>query len=184
MSIVQQMIRVLQNQHTRTISFSFIGSTGQTITVNQESFRRIIRALQHDQFQISTNISPGMAAYNKDSTVPGKHGTFRVNPNGGAPESFDSLVVHESVHASFDLTSSVLPFVDNEVAAHLAQAKYYIEINRTFFPEYRPLQSAIMILGNLPAGTIPSASLNGLRNDIRAIGVYQSYINTTFNGNG
>lgn len=184
MSVVQRMIRVLQSPATQSISFSFIGSTGQTVTVNQETFRRIVRALQHNQFEISPEINPGFAAYNKDSAVPGKRGKFRVNQAGGISEALDSLIVHESVHASFDLTFSVIPHVDNEVAAHLAQAKYYQQIGRTVFLDYPPLQSAIMLIANLPTGPIPSANLEGLRNQLRGIGFYQSYINTTFNGNG
>jgi hypothetical protein len=187
MSIVQQMIGILQSRVTQNISFSFIGTTGQVITVDQNTFRRVVRAFQHGHFEIASDVPPGKAAYNKDSSIAGKHGKFRINPAGGDFRELESLIVHESVHASFDLTFSVLPFVDNEVAAHLAQAKYYqlAYPSISYFSfNYQPLMSAYMIMSNLPTGPIPSANLEGLRNELRGFRAYQSYINTTFNGNG
>ncbi|MGE5304290.1 MAG: hypothetical protein ACM3TN_13340 [Alphaproteobacteria bacterium] len=38
----------------------------------------------------------------------------------------EALVIHESVHAAFDMTRTVIPGVDNEAAAYLAQAIYFL----------------------------------------------------------
>ena len=187
MPLEQDMINILRNHATRQIAFSFTSSTGGPVEVNQTSFRRVIHGLQHNQFEVTTvGAPPGGAAYNKNSSIAGRSGRFKVNPAGGPHVAFESLVVHESVHASFDLTSSVFPFVDNEVAAHIAQGWYYHLKNITpAMINWEPVKQGTIIGASLAGGHgIPAASLTALRTALLAATPYQSYIHTTFSGNG
>lgn len=186
MPLEQTMINILRNNHTRRISFSFQASSGITVTVNQSSFQRIIRALQHNQFEVTNFGAPaGGAAYNRNSSVAGKSGIFKLNP-GGNPVVFQALVVHESIHASFDLTCSVFPYVDNEAAAHIAQGWYYHLNNITpAMVTFEPVKQGTIIGASLANGHgIPISNLAALRTSLLAATQYQSYIHTTSVGNG
>ncbi|HRH40669.1 MAG TPA: hypothetical protein PKY82_03420 [Pyrinomonadaceae bacterium] len=187
MPLEQDMINILQNQKTRQISFSFTSSVGGTVTVNYSTFQRIIQGLQNSRFEVTDQgTPPGGAAYNPNPTKSGKSGKFKINPNGGIQVAFESLVVHESVHASFDLTRSTLPWVDNEAAAHLAQGYYYYLSNVspniiTFEPVRIARQLAEYIADS---GFMHGQNLQELRNSLLAAQPYQRYIHGTSVGSG
>ncbi len=187
MSLEQDMINILQNQKTRQISFSFTSSVGGTVTVNYSTFQRIIQGLQNNRFEVTDQgAPPGGAAYNPNSSIAGRSGRFKLNPTGGVQAAFESLVVHESVHASFDLTRSTLPWVDNEAAAHIAQGYYYYLSNVspniiTFEPVRIARQLAEYIADS---GFMHGQNLQELRNSLLAAQPYQRYIHGTSTGNG
>lgn len=187
MPLEQEMLNVLQNNKTRRIGFSFTSSVGGTVSVYYSTFQRIINGLQSNSFEVTDQgTPPGGAAYNPNSTVHGKSGRFKLNPNGGNRIAFESLVVHESVHASFDLTRTRLPWVDNEAAAHIAQGYYYYlsDISPNIIT-FEPVRIARLLAQYIDeSGFMHGQSLQELRDALLRAQPYQRYIHGTSVGNG
>lgn len=182
-------IAILNHHFCREIHFVFNATSNQRIEVNRTTFQRIIDQLQNNHISVTAverNQPAGFgamcdAAYNQFSN------SFKVsNIATVADPGFQGLVVHESVHASFDVTRSVIPQVDNEAAAHLAQAIFLRKLGyRAFHANFQPLRVAMEISDSaIRSGHIPLALIDRLRDTLRSTFIYQNYINNTFEGNG
>lgn len=182
-------IAILSNRHSRAIHFAFNSSLNQRIEVNNSTFLRIITALQNNQISLEPlqqNAPAGFGAIG-DAAYNSRTNSFKVGTiSTVADAGFQGLVVHESVHASFDVTRSSIPQVDNEAAAHLAQAIYLRKLGyRANQANFAPLRTAMGIPDSaIRSGNIPPAFVNELRQVLRGTFVYQGYINDTFQGNG
>ncbi len=189
MGVKEQIAQVLSSNETRRIHFSFEGTSGQRVSVDHTSFRRVAAALSGGQIDVvegefttdiamysaKTNVSRGWAA-----------NTFYLGKNPRWSRLFNALIVHESVHASFDLTRSSLPWVDNEAAAYIAQGYY---LRNAGFPRYRLQFASEASIGYLMVNEIIDGGdaayfLNALRDSLNADPVYHDYIRGTFTGDG
>src|SRR5262245_19692455 len=119
-TIKQQLLTVLRSPDAQRIHFTFDGSTGTSISVDGSSFRRVAQALEEDRISISEGgVAAGWAQYYA------RNNTFSIGPSRERwSRAYDALLVHESVHASFDLTRTQIPWLDNETAAYIAQGYY------------------------------------------------------------
>jgi hypothetical protein len=193
MAIREQMLRVLRSGETQRIRFSFSGTTGLTIAVDGGSFRRVAEAIEAGTVHIvEANVPAGRAKYSAWNN-PSKGeaaNTFYIGEGPRWSRAFDALLVHESVHASFDLTRSRLPWLDNEIAAYIAQG-YYLR-NSGFNRErldhiganaqpYLGMQIVASIVGG---EGVQGFWFDQLRGSLVSNERYHDYINGDFQGDG
>lgn len=191
MGVKEQMIGILRSGEARRIRFSFRGTTGATISVDSSSFERVAVALQNGTISIvegrfTTDIA--MYSAQADTASNAAANTFYLGSNPRYSRIFNALVIHESVHASFDLTRSRLPWVDNEAAAYIAQAYYARNsgLNRMAFRLGSHPSTAYQIVTNMRANSTSDVDffLDALRTTLRGDRLYSHYINEEFRGDG
>ena len=127
MSIKETVIDILCSPAAQGIRFSFNSVTQTPVEVSGVSFRRVARAIEHRKIKVIDDLrllQPG-----SDGEYWGEN-VFIVPPTRHRRYQ-EAVVVHEAVHASFDLTHSHVPAIDNEVAAYIAGTIY---LRRTGFP--------------------------------------------------
>lgn len=130
------VLETLRNPVARRINFSFVAGNGMRITVNQTTFERVAAAIERGGgvrggiglIVRTTMPDPNAGAMyfpQEDRTInpPIPANTIIVNPINGPRQQ--GQLIHEAVHASFDLTLTRLPAVDNEAAAYIAIALYW-----------------------------------------------------------
>ena len=190
MGVKEQMIATLRNSETRRIEFTFASTTGQDISIDRTTFERVAAALQRDEITVSEGrFSDDTAMYSARTDLR-RHSaanTFYLGNNPRFSRSFDALIVHESVHASFDLTRSSLQWVDNETAAYIAQGFY---LRNSGYQRSRLELGALAAIGYDYIGDIRDNEgdgtffLNALREQLRVRPMYHDYIAGRFDGNG
>jgi len=191
MGVKEQMISILRSGEAARINFSFTGSTGGTISVGPRTFTRVATALQNGTISVvegrfSGNIASYSARANASANLAAN--TFYLGNNQRYSRLFNALICHEAVHASFDLTSSSLPWIDNEAAAYIAQAYYARNsgLPRTAFEYGSESIIAYSVVEGLRANSTSDVSffIGELRNTLRANPLYHGYINSDFVGDG
>ena len=115
------IVQVLESSDTQRINFTFVGKSGLKIPIDGSRFSRVARAIRGGTIKVAYPVPTGpySAFYNAKSN------TFSIAD--GVPISsriFNALVVHESVHAAFDLNRSVLTVFESEAVAYVAQGFY------------------------------------------------------------
>jgi hypothetical protein len=122
MSLKDNVLKILKSNETRRINFSFTGDDGTTdVSVNYVAFQKVVAA-----------IGDGSITFGDASTLPsgsdggyfGGSNTFTINESMHYSRLFNALVIHESVHAYFDLLSLRLLGIDSEAAGYIAQGYY------------------------------------------------------------
>ena len=187
--VKEQMLQVLGSNETRRIHFSFRGTSGAQITVDQSSFRRVVTAISNDQISIAEGrFSSDIAMYSAfaDSSSNSAANTFYLGRNPRWSRTFNALIVHESVHASFDLTRTSIRWIDNEAAAYIAQGYY---LRNSGYSRYRlelgsETSIGYLMVNEIIAGGDADYFLNALRDSLNSSPQYHSYIRGTFTGDG
>lgn len=185
MGLREDVIRVLSSRETNRIAFSFSGTNGLPISVNSSSFRRVLHGIRDNRILFHPGGVPaGSAKYNILSNK------FFMGAMPRQSRLYDVLIVHEMVHASFDLSHSVLQHVDSEAAAYIAQGFFLrtsgFDVGR--LPTSDDQQE--ILLGFLIAehvqhqNPVPPSSLDELRQSLLHNPHYRRFINGTFIGNG
>ena len=178
MSLKTKLIHVLQSRATQTIQFNFQSSAGGQVVVTPYSFQLVLEAVRSDKLTVeSGGIADGWAKYDSANNK------FSIGQGHG--KSFEALLVHESVHAAFDLRKTQLPWVDNEAAAYIAQG-YYLQ-NKGFGYE-KLMPNGEVYFGSMLAEQVISGNtmdfIQDLRNSLLANPAYHDFIRGTFTGNG
>ncbi len=187
MSVREKMIGILRSSDTQRIRFSFTGSTGISISVDGSSFRRVAEAIEDNSVRVQTGgVAEGWAKYSARAEGSSAANTFYIGANNYSSRDFDGLIVHEAVHASFDLTSTTLPWIDNESAAYIAQGYY---LRNSGYRTSRMNQTGMPYLGRMIVNDIISGGdtafwIEALRNSLLSDPQYHSYIRGTFTGDG
>lgn len=188
MGVREQMIRVLRSSDTQRIHFSFTGSTGITITVNGSSFRRVAQAIEENRVHVETGgVADGWAKYSAFAEGASAANTFYIGANNYSSRDFDGLLVHESVHASFDLVSASLPWLDNETAAYIAQGYY---LRNTGYSQNRmdhlglPYYGLMIVDAIIRGEGIDQFWLTEMHGSLNSSPTYHNYIRGTFTGDG
>lgn len=191
MSVKQQMIGILTSGEAARIAFSFRGSNGATISIDRTTFTRVANALQSGSIAVVENRFPGdIAMYSSRADPAGGYdaNTFYLGRNKRYSRLFNALICHESVHASFDLTSSSLPWIDNEAAAYIAQAFYARNSGLSIeaFELGSESRVAYYAVNELRQGNAANIEffIDELRNSLRSNPMYHGYINGNFAGDG
>ena len=189
MGVKEQMLGILRSNETRRVHFSFRGTSGSDVSVDQSSFRRVANALEHDQIGVvEGRFDSDIAMYSAfaDSSTNSAANTFYLGRNPRWSRTFNALIVHESVHTSFDLTSSTIPWIDNEAAAYIAQGYY---LRNSGYSRYRlefgsEPSTAYLMVNEIISGGDANYFLSALRDSLNANPRYHSYISGTFTGDG
>jgi hypothetical protein len=193
MGIKEQMLRVLRGSEAQRIQFSFTGTTGLTISVDGSSFRRVANAIDENTVHIvEENVPAGRAKYSAwDNPAKSEAAnTFYIGAGPRWSRAFDALLVHESVHASFDLSRSSLPWLDNEIAAYIAQG-YYLR-NSGFSTERldhvgannQPYLGRQIVASIISGEGVQGFWFDQLRGSLLSNERYHDYINGDFTGDG
>lgn len=182
MSLQRQMLQVLTDRQTSRIRFSFSGSTGLTIEVSPASFQRVADAIREETISVSEGGVPaGTAQYDARGNI------FRVARGQEWSRAYNALLVHEAVHASFDLTRSRLPWLDNETAAYVAQGYY---LRNSGFPRARldelgqPYLGLLLVDSIVRTGSPDSTLIQEMHGTLLSSPQYHSYIRGEFRGDG
>jgi hypothetical protein len=120
MTIAQQAVGVLRGPLAHRIRFSYTGLAGIRITVDSSSFERVAQAIELGQIHV---LEGGAAEGSLVGAYAFRTNEFFLQPYSTSP-NWGATVVHESVHASLDLTHSRISEPDNEAAAFLTSAMY------------------------------------------------------------
>jgi hypothetical protein len=189
MAVKDQMIEVLRSGETRRINFSFRGTGGREIRVGPRMFTQVAEALANDQISVvEGRFTTDIAMYSAfaDASGTSAANTFYLGRNPRWSRSFNALIVHESVHAAFDLSRTSLPWIDNEAAAYVAQGYY---LRNSGYPRYRldlgsEPSTAYLMVDAIIEGGDPAYFLSALRDSLNANPQYHDYIRGTFTGDG
>lgn len=175
MALKEQVLRVLKSTETQRINFNFIGDDETTdITIDYLSFQKVIAAIES-----------GKIVFSDPSIVPaGVDGRYESDGNRFAISAsipkfsrlFDALIVHESVHAYFDIIGKRLLGIDSEAAGYIAQGYYFRNSGFT-----REIKEPLMSLGrkcvNLKEkGHINPRALTELRTELEGRDEYRNII--------
>ena len=186
----QNIIDIMKGSRAQSINFSFTGSTGMKITIEPAHFTTVANAISEDRIKIvEGGVSPGMAKYSSKTQGTDAANTLYVPRNSNASsKDFKGLVVHEAVHAIFDLYRSSVPWLDNEAAAYVAQG-YYLrnaEQSLKYINENGPAYYGLMIVDAIVDGDDEQIKfwLDALRNSLNSDPLYHGYIRSQFNGDG
>ena len=189
MGVKEQMLQILRSNETRRIHFSFRGTSGSQVSIDQADFRRVAEALTADRISIVENrFTTDIAMYSAfaDSSTNTAANTFYLGRNPRWSRTFNALIVHESVHAAFDLGGTTIPWIDNEAAAYIAQGYY---LRNSGYARYRLQFASEASIGYLMVNEIISGGdadyfLSALRDSLNSNPQYHSYIRGTFTGDG
>jgi hypothetical protein len=190
MSVTDQMITILRSQETARINFSY-SSTHASARINGGVFRRIARGLETGHFHVVPNRhEDNKVTYSAwaDSSVspPTAANTFYLGRNDRSSRDFNALVVHEAVHAYFDLDRIEIPWADNETVAYIAQGYY---LRNSGYPSSRmevgePYRVGYLIADTIAGGVDASSMMADLRSNLLSDTRYSHYIRATFHGDG
>lgn len=183
MAITDDVLAILGGHTCSGISFSLRSIVGSTVTVNNSSFQRVIRAIRAGDIIVTDNVASlanpaDVAEYQNGVTS----NLMVVRPTHHRRVQ-EAVVVHESVHASLDIALSRIPRLDNELAAFIAEAFY---LRRTGCPlsRYRGDWAEVAmpaVNSMLRGGTAPEEQIEAIRAEILADPVYLSDVHSGCN---
>lgn len=188
MGAKEQMIAILRNSDTARINFNYSnGSVTSNITGG--IFRDVATGLSNGRFHVvEGRFSENKLVYSawSNPATGDAANTFYLGANERSSRDFDALVVHEAVHAYFDLRRLTMPWVDNEAIAYIAQGFYLLNSG---YPSSRMEYGEPYRVGYLIAGTIrnnvdASSMIGDLRSNLLTDSRYSHYITGTFHGDG
>lgn len=122
------VLNILHSHAAQRTHFFFAGQRGR-VAVSGETFRRVARAIESGRVCLSddlTNIRAGAGgSYSTTNNI-----IFAPPPHNH--RTMEATIIHEAVHASFDLTHSDVTDVDEEMAAYIAQCIYLMHRGYSF----------------------------------------------------
>lgn len=188
MNITERVFGILTNGNTLRINLWFDGINGNKVTVLGAEFLTVAMLIKANKITVIEGIAdPGTAIYTAKDDGNLKADTFYIGQNNYGNQSFDALVVHESVHAVYDIRKAVIPWIDNEVAAYIAQGFF---ASNAGIPDNYVNTDSYVYLGKLIANDIIAGReiddvvMGDLRDKLRTDPIYAGYINKTFIGDG
>jgi hypothetical protein len=180
----QTVIDALRNRHTQAINFSFAGSAGANIRIVPNDFLRVAEAIEQNVINVAEGgVADGMAKYTASDDGASRANTMYVGRNTTSASVLDSLLVHESVHAVFDLRKISIPWLDNETAAYIAQG-FYIKSAGEDAGLSQEAFLGLEIAKTFAANGTDPFWLDELRNSLLNNPTYHDYIRGTFVGDG
>ncbi|MDM7921276.1 MAG: hypothetical protein QUS14_03165 [Pyrinomonadaceae bacterium] len=189
MGVKDHMISILRSDETQRIRFSFRGSSGNTVTLEPGAFRRIADGMQRNQLHVvEGRFSDNRMVYSSwvDTANDYAANTFYLGRNQRSSRDFNALVVHEAVHAWFDVARVEIPWVDNEAAGYIAQACY---LRNSGYSQSRIDLGSLLRIGSYVAGDMAAGGdvaplIDALRDSLRNDRRYHANIGTVFTGDG
>ncbi|MBS1795356.1 MAG: hypothetical protein JSS81_15980 [Acidobacteria bacterium] len=181
----QIVIDVLRNYHTQKINFTYKSTNGWTYLICANDFRHVAGAIEDGRINVARGVVPaGVSAEysirkngNKDAN------TLYIGQSNDAPNVFRSVLVHESVHASFDLGRIQMPWLDNEAIAYIAQGCYLLSAGADSKVAEQVLLG-LKVAEDLQQGNNQSLWIDMLKDALLNDPHYKPYINGDFMGDG
>jgi hypothetical protein len=190
MSVKDQIVGILNSSETSRIRFSFTGLEG-TVNVEPGMFHSVASAIRRNQISIVENhFDEDIAMYSAraNSSEGVAANTLYLGRNQRSSRLFNALIVHEAVHAAFDISSRSMPWIDNETAGYIAQAYYARNsgLPRTAYEFGSHSIVAFSIVEGIRNHSDSDITffLDALRANLRRDDRYASYINGHFDGDG
>ena len=186
MGAKEQMVSILRDRDTARVRFTY-SNAGRTATINSDSFGRVADDLEAGRLNVvEGRHSTNMITYSAWAEGSNSANTFYLGNNMRWSRDFNALVVHESVHAFFDVTRTSLPWLDNETVAYIAQGYY---LRNSGYPQSRleedePYELGYRVARELAGGHSGSEWMTLLRDKLNNDSRYSSYIHGSFTGDG
>ncbi len=168
MSIRDEILAVLSSRETRQINFNFQSVTGSRVEVSSLSFQRVATAIRRGIIVPSDNLTE----LNDSSDLAEYHSSNNRMVALSPRHNFENeaVIIHESIHASFDLTRSVLPKVDDELAGFFAEA-FYLRLKDApinFYTHSATVVAKSAVETILGGGSPTTAQISNIRSRILA----------------
>ena len=191
MSVLDQIVRILNSSETHRVRFSFTGAEG-VVNVTPDLFTTAAASFRSGQIAIVENFSAfgnrDIAQYSAASDTNRNANTLYLGRNQRSSRLFNALIVHEALHAAFDINQVTMPWIDNECAGYIAQAYY---ARNSGLPRTAYLYGSHAIIAYSIVEGMRSHSdsdvtffLGALKDNLRNDPLYSSYINDHFAGDG
>src|SRR5262249_1310356 len=108
--------------------FSLTTGSNKQVSINHGTYERVVDHLRTGHVAVDgnpTNLPSGVAAQCTSNAGPRNGNTLRVSVPRVSGRFFESVVVHEATHSSFDLVqTSGLPAWEEEAVCFVAQFMY------------------------------------------------------------
>lgn len=186
MGAKEQMIAILRDRDTQRINFRYCTPTATT-SIDSSAFTRVAAGLESGHFSVvEGRHSANMLTYSAWADGNDAANTFYLGRNQRSSRDFNALVVHESIHAYFDLTHLKIPWLDNEAVAYIAQGFY---LRNSGYPQSRleedePYELGYRVAREIASGQSGSDWIALLRDKLNTDSRYAGYIHGSFAGNG
>lgn len=186
MGAKEQMIAILRDRDTQRINFRYSQPTA-TAAIDHTVFSRVAAGLESGHFKVvEGKYNVNKLSYSSWAEDDLAANTFYLGRNNRHSRDFNALVVHEAVHAYFDLTSTSIPWLDNEAVAYIAHGFY---LRNSGYPmarleEDEPYELGYRVARDIAAGQSGSAWITLLRDKLNTDSRYAGYIHGSFSGNG
>lgn len=125
MTIKDQTPRLLRGREADRIRFVVTTSIGK-ITINRAVFETVALAIEGGKIGVRTvsTFDAGVGAqYSSDATAGASSGELEVPPICGCVQ--EGYVLHECIHAYFDLKKSTIRATEEEAVAFVVNALYF-----------------------------------------------------------
>ena len=180
----QLVIDTLKNSHMQKIGFTYVGTTGFAFRIMPGDFTTVALAVQYDNIHVQQGGAPaGMARYSIRNDGASQANTFYLGANNTSQTVYESVLVHESVHAAFDLKGIWMPWLDNEVLAYIAQGFYILSAGEDAGLSKEALLGLEIARSFQTIKTDPFF-LDELKQSLLSNPYYKKYIRGTFQGDG
>ena len=180
----QTVIDVLKNSHTQKIKFTYTSADGAKFRIYPNDFKTVQLNIEYGNIDVQAGGVPaGKAKYSLKKHGNSKANTFYIGRNNAAPNVFNSLLVHESVHAIYDLKGITMPWLDNEAIAYIAQGFYILSAGEDGGLSEQAY-IGLEIAGQYQNGGGDSFWEDALRESLLNDPLYSRYINGNFEGDG
>jgi len=186
MGVKEQMIQILRDPDTARIHFDY-NNGGRSATINVNVFHRVADDLDHDRLHVVEGYNSGnQITYSSWREADRNANTFYLGNNPRWSRDFNALVVHESIHAYFDVTRTAMPWLHNEAIAYISQGYY---LRNSGYPQSRleedePYELGYRVARELAQGNSGATWITSLIDKLNTDPRYSSYIHTNYTGDG
>jgi hypothetical protein len=189
MALKDTFVSVLKNAYAARIDFNYVATTGTVLSLRGAHFSQIGNLISKGTLDVQTDatLPAGIAKYTALSGGDATANTFYVCSAPPRGRLFEGLIVHEAVHAVFDIYQTTVEWIDNEAIAYIAQGFYlkfvgFDENNLSSVSQpYFGLQLAKSVSAE---GVLDDFWLQALRESLSSDPLYHDYIRKTFRGDG
>lgn len=180
----QTLVNALRNHHTQKINFRYKSAGGVRYGIYASDFQMVATAVDDGRISVvEGGVAAGKAEYSLRKNGNKDANTFYIGQNNAAPNVFKSLLVHEAIHAKFDLNMLQMPWLDNEAIAYIAQGFYILSAGEDGgLSEQAYL--GLEVARELQKGISDSSWADLLRDSLLNDPLYKNYINGNFMGDG
>lgn len=181
----QEVIDVLKNMHTQKIRFTYTSADGVKYRIYPNDFLTVALNIQQGNIDVQQGGVPaGLAKYTVSQDSNSKANTFYIGRNNAAQNVFHSLFVHESIHAIYDVKGIVMPWLDNEAIAYVAQGFYLVNAGKDGGLSEQTNLGYLAAQIYQEGADEDNLAVADLRQSLINDPLYKQYINGNFEGDG